>query len=55
MEPLLGDQLVAKRKGEKFKRIKCSTLAKLLQENISDESVYALADQQDQVRTLSYP
>jgi SPX domain protein involved in polyphosphate accumulation len=29
---LIGDQLVAKKKNEKFKRIKCSTLAKLLQE-----------------------
>jgi hypothetical protein len=29
-KPTIGDQLVAKRKGEKFKRIKCSTLAKLL-------------------------
>jgi hypothetical protein len=27
-----GDNLLAKRKNEKFKRIKCSTLAKLLQE-----------------------
>jgi hypothetical protein len=42
----LGDQLVAKRKSEKFKRIKCSTLAKLLQENNNDESVYNLGEQQ---------
>lgn len=41
---LIGDQLVAKRKGEKFKRIKCSTLAKLLQENVAEESVYNLAN-----------
>jgi hypothetical protein len=27
---ILGDQLIAKRRNEKFKRIKCSTLAKLL-------------------------
>lgn len=27
---VLGDKLVAKKKNEKFKRIKCSTLAKLL-------------------------
>ena len=26
----LGDQLIAKRRNEKFKRIKCSTLAKLI-------------------------
>jgi hypothetical protein len=36
----VGDQMVAKRKNEKFKRIKGSTLAKLLQENNNDESVY---------------
>ena len=35
----IGDQMVAKRKNEKFKRIKGSTLAKLLQENNNDESV----------------
>lgn len=29
---VVSDQLVAKRKGEKHKRIKCSTLAKLMQE-----------------------
>ncbi len=43
---------MAKRKGEKFKRIKCSTLAKLLQENNNEESVYALADMQDQVGSM---
>lgn len=43
---LIGDQLVAKKKNEKFKRIKCSTLAKLLQECNYDESVYNLANQQ---------
>ena len=38
-----GDQLIAKRRNEKFKRIKCSTLAKLLRENINDdESIYQL-------------
>jgi hypothetical protein len=51
----LGDQMVAKRKNEKFKRIKGSTLAKLLQENNNDESVYQLAemggDQMSQVST----
>ena len=47
----LGDQMVAKRKNEKFKRIKGSTLAKLLQENNNDESVYQLAEMGgDQVR-----
>ena len=38
--------MVAKRKGEKFKRIKGSTLAKLLQESNNDESVYNLAEHQ---------
>lgn len=42
----VGDQLVAKRKNEKFKRLKCSTLAKMLQESAFDESVYKLADGQ---------
>jgi hypothetical protein len=43
--------MVAKRKSEKFKRIKGSTLAKLLQENNNDESVYQLAEMGgDQVR-----
>lgn len=39
---LVGDNLLAKRKNEKFKRIKCSTLAKLLQEMTSEESIYNL-------------
>ena len=47
----IGDQMVAKRKNEKFKRIEGSTLAKLLQENNNDESVYQLAEMGgDQVR-----
>ena len=37
--------MVAKRKSEKFKRIKCSTLAKLLQENLVEESIYNIANQ----------
>ncbi len=41
----LGDQLVAKKKNEKFKRIKGSTLAKYLQEVTQEESVFALAEQ----------
>ncbi len=49
-----GDQLVAKRKGERFKRIKCSTLAKLLQENNNEESVYHLADQSDNPVTFTW-
>ena len=37
-----GDNLLAKRKNEKYKRIKCSTLAKLMQENNHEESIYNL-------------
>lgn len=37
---------MAKRKNERFKRIKGSTLAKLLQESNNDESVYNLAEAQ---------
>jgi hypothetical protein len=33
---------LAKRKGEKHKRIKCSTLAKLMTENNYEESIYNL-------------
>lgn len=33
---------MAKRKGEKHKRIKCSTLAKLMTENNYEESIYNL-------------
>jgi len=36
--------LVAKRKDEKYKRIKCSTLAKLLSETQYEESIYNLND-----------
>jgi len=39
---LIGDQQIAKRRGEKFKRIKCSTLAKLLKESLAEESIYSL-------------
>jgi len=37
---LLGDKLVAKRASERFRRIKCSTLAKLLGGINFGESVY---------------
>lgn len=36
----IGDKLVAKRASEKFRRIKCSTLAKLLNGINFGESVY---------------
>jgi len=39
---VISDQLVAKRKGEKHKRIKCSTLAKLMKETNYEESIYNL-------------
>ena len=38
----IGDQQIAKRRGEKFKRIKCSTLARLLKESLAEESIYSL-------------
>lgn len=37
---LLGDKLVAKRASERFRRVKCSTLAKLLGGINFGESVY---------------
>lgn len=45
----LGDNLVAKRKGEKYKRVKCSTLARLLQENSYQESIYNLNENMSQM------
>ena len=45
---IISDKLVAKRKDEKFKRIKGSTLARLLQEcTYSKESIYSLADEEE--------
>eukprot|EP00347_Sterkiella_histriomuscorum_P023420 403334708 len=49
---MMSDQLVAKKKNEKFKRIKCSTLAKLLQEQNYDESVYNLGNQQESIYNM---
>lgn len=40
---LLSDQIVAKRKNEYFKRIKPSTIIKLIEENNNKESIYNLA------------
>ena len=45
----IGDQLVAKRKGEKHKRIKCSTLAKLMSESNYEESIYNLNENMSQM------
>ena len=39
---VIGDQLIAKRRNERFKRIKCSTLARLLRESLAEESIYQL-------------
>jgi hypothetical protein len=39
---VLSDQLVAKRKGENFGRIKGSTLAKFLSETTNEESIFGL-------------
>jgi hypothetical protein len=41
----VSDNLVTKRKGEKHKRIKPSTLAKLMTESAYEESIYNLGDQ----------
>ena len=40
----ISDQLLAKRKNEKFKRVKCSTLARLVRESGENnvESIYDL-------------
>ena len=40
----VSDNLVTKRKGEKHKRIKPSTLAKLMTESNYEESIYNLGD-----------
>ena len=34
--------MIAKRRSERFKRIKCSTLARLLRESLAEESIYQL-------------
>ena len=34
--------MIAKRRNERFKRIKCSTLARLLRESLAEESIYQL-------------
>jgi hypothetical protein len=45
----ISDQLVAKRKGEKHKRVKCSTLAKLMTEHSYEESIYNLNENMSQM------
>jgi len=41
----IGDQFVAKRKNEMFKRIKSSVVVKLIGENKNTESIYNLAEE----------
>lgn len=43
----MSDKLVAKRKNELFKRIKTSTLAKLLKQDNNQESIYNLKDSEE--------
>ena len=49
----IGDNLMAKRKGEKHKRIKCSTLAKLMTEHSYEESIYNLNENGSQMDQMS--
>jgi centrosomal protein CEP41 len=39
---IISDNLIAKRKGENFGRIKATTLAKFLSETMHEESVFGL-------------
>ena len=50
---VVSDNLMAKRKGEKHKRIKCSTLAKLMTEHSYEESIYNLNDNASQADQMS--
>lgn len=45
----VSDNLVTKRKGEKHKRIKPSTLAKLMTESAYEESIYNLNENMSQM------
>jgi centrosomal protein CEP41 len=47
---ILSNQSVARRKGELFRRIKCSTLAKLIEESGTKESVYNIKPPQEEVK-----
>ena len=44
---------MAKRKGEKHKRIKCSTLAKLMTEHNYEESIYNLNENGSEMDQMS--
>jgi centrosomal protein CEP41 len=47
---MMSAQAVAQRRNEIFKRVKCSTLARLIQENEVAESVFGLVDDNKDVR-----
>jgi hypothetical protein len=46
---VLSDQLVAKKKGENFGRIKASTLSKFLSEVTNEESIFGLMQNAQEV------
>jgi len=53
---VLSDQFITKKKNELFKRIKATTLIKILEENNNTESIYKLADDEkndEGIRELS--
>ena len=45
----ISDQLVSKRKSEMFKRIKASTIIKLLNQNTQTESIYNLGNDNENI------
>ena len=47
MSKYFSDKYVAKRSSELFKRIKASTVAKLVLENNNTESIYNLAEEEN--------
>ena len=46
---IMSDQFLSKRKNELFKRLKGSTILKLLGENNNTESIYNLAGEQEEI------
>jgi hypothetical protein len=50
---LQTDKFVTKRKGELFKRLKPSTLVKLIDKNPNTESIYNLADECEMLNNLN--
>ncbi|CAG9327215.1 CEP41_2 [Blepharisma stoltei] len=49
---ILSNQTVAKRRGELFRRIRCGTLAKLIEESSTKESIYDLARDGEEVKEI---